>query len=99
MDSRALCGTRRRSGGREAVIWQLELLLYAMLVAVAIIALSVRDLIAAVAALSAFSFLAASLLALMGAVDVSLTEVALGAGITGVLLVGSISLMHRRSVD
>ena len=81
------------------MIWQLELLLYAMLVVVAIIALSVRDLIAAVAALSAFSFLAASLIALMGAVDVSLTEVALGAGITGVLLVGGISLMHRRSVD
>ncbi len=81
------------------MIWPLEVLLYVMLVAVAIIALSVRDLIAAVAALSVFSFLAASLLALMGAVDVSLTEVALGAGITGVLLVGGISRMHRRSVD
>ena len=81
------------------MIWQLELVLYLLLVVVALIALSVRDLIAAVAALSAFSFLAASLMALMGAVDVSLTEVALGAGITGVLLVGAISLMHRRSVD
>ena len=56
-------------------------------------------LIAAIAALSTYSFLVASLLALMGAVDVSLTEVALGAGVTGVLLVGGISLMQRRSID
>mgnify|MGYP000196792628 CR=1 FL=1 len=58
-----------------------------------------RDLIAAIAALTAYSFMAATLMALMGAVDVALTEVALGAGITGVLLIGGISLMQRRSVD
>ncbi len=81
------------------MVWQLELLLYVLLVFTAIIALSVRDLIAAIAALTAYSFMAATLLALMGAVDVALTEVALGAGVTGVLLIGGISLMHRRSVD
>lgn len=81
------------------MVWQLELLLYVLLVFTSIIALSMRDLIAAIAALTAYSFLAATLLALMGAVDVALTEVALGAGVTGVLLIGGISLMHRRSVD
>ena len=55
--------------------------------------------IAAVASLSVYSFLAASLLALMGAVDVALTEAALGAGVTGVLLTAAISVLRRRSVD
>jgi uncharacterized MnhB-related membrane protein len=81
------------------MIWQLELLLFVLLIVVAIIALEVRDLIAALAALTAYSFIAAALLAMMSAVDVALTEASLGAGITGVLLVGGISLMRRRSVD
>ena len=66
---------------------------------IAIVALEMRDLIAAVAALSVYSFLAAGLLAMMGAVDVALTEASLGAGITGVLLIGGISLMRRQSPD
>ncbi len=79
--------------------WGLELALFTLLVIVAWIALEVRDLIAAVAALTVYSFSAAALLAVMGAVDVALTEAALGAGITGVLFIGGISLMRRRSVD
>ena len=81
------------------MIWQLEIALYFLILISAVTALTLRDLIAAIAALSTYSFLVASLLALMGAVDVSLTEVALGAGVTGVLLVGGISLMQRRSID
>ena len=79
--------------------WELELALYGLLIVAAIVALEVRDLLAAAAALSAYSFFAAVLLALMGAVDVAFTEVALGAGITTVLLVTGIFAMHRRSVD
>ena len=81
------------------MIWWLELSLFGMLVLTALVALSVRDMIAAVATLSAYSFLVAVLLALMGAVDVSLTEAALGAGVTGVLLVGAISVVDRRTPD
>jgi uncharacterized MnhB-related membrane protein len=81
------------------MVWQLELALFAMLVVMAIVALEMKDLIAAVAALTAFSFTAAALLAMMSAVDVALTEAALGAGITGVLLIGAISSMRRRSLD
>lgn len=81
------------------MVWGLELALFIMLVGIAVVALEVRDLIAAVAALSVYSFLAAGLLAMMGAVDVALTEASLGAGVTGVLLIGGISLMHRRSSD
>ena len=81
------------------MIWQLEMALYALLLAAAVLALWTRDLIAAVAALTVYSFLAAALMMLMGAVDVALTEIALGAGVTGVLFIGAVSLMKRRSVD
>ncbi len=81
------------------MIWWLELSLFGLLVVAALIALSVRDMIAAVATLSVYSFLAATLLALMGAVDVALTEAALGAGVTGVLLVGAVSIVERRTPD
>ena len=81
------------------MVWELELALFGLLLVAAMVALQVRDLIAAVAALAVYSFLAAALLAMMGAVDVALTEVALGAGVTGILLIGGISLMRRRSVD
>ena len=81
------------------MIWWLELSLFGLLVVAALIALSVRDMIAAVATLSVYSFLVATLLALMGAVDVALTEAALGAGVTGVLLVGAISVVDRRTPD
>ncbi len=74
-------------------------MLFGVLVLAALVALSVRDMIAAVAALTIYSFMVATVLAAMGAVDVALTEAALGAGITGVLLVGAISLVNRRSVD
>ena len=81
------------------MVWGLELAIYGLLVLFAIIALNVRDLIAAVAALTVYSLLAAGLLALMGAVDVALTEAALGAGVTGVLFIGALSLLRRRSAD
>ena len=81
------------------MVWQLELALFGMLVVTAVVALQVRDLLAAVAALTIYSLFAALLIGLMGAVDVALTEVALGAGITGVLFIVSIFAMDRRSVD
>ena len=81
------------------MVWELELALFGLLIVAAVVALEMRDLLAAVAALAVYSFLAAALLAMMGAVDVALTEAALGAGITTVLLIGGLSLMSRRSVD
>lgn len=81
------------------MIWWLELAFFGMLIVAAVVALTVRDMLAAVATLTAYSFLAAGLLALMGAVDVALTEAALGAGITGVLLVGAFSRLDRRTPD
>jgi len=68
-------------------------------VALALIALRVRDLLAAVVVLSAYSFVMALLFVAMGAVDVAFTEATLGAGVTGVLFVVALFVMERRSSD
>lgn len=69
------------------MIWQLDFWLLLVLVTTAITALQVRNLLAAVVVLSAYSFFLAVLFASLGAVDVALTEAALGAGLTGVLYI------------
>jgi len=79
--------------------WELQFLLFGLLIVAAIVALEMRDLLAAAAALGIYSFFAAALLALMGAVDVAFTEAAVGAFVGGVLFVTGIFIMQRRSVD
>lgn len=81
------------------MIWQVEFWLLIVLVALALIALSVRDLLAAVVVLSAYSFVMALLFVAMGAVDVAFTEATLGAGVSGVLFVVALFFMERRSSD
>jgi energy-converting hydrogenase B subunit D len=81
------------------VIWQVEFWLLIVLVALALIALKVRDLLAAIVALSGYSFVMALLFATMGAVDVAFTEATLGAGVTGVLFLIALFFMERRSND
>jgi len=81
------------------VVFPLDLVLFLLAIAAALVALWVRDLLAAVVALGAYSFFAALLYAEMGAVDVAFTEAALGAGITGVLFVVALFFTRRRSSD
>ena len=81
------------------MIWQIDFWLLIILIISAIIALSVHDLLAAVAALSAYSFFVALLFSQMGAIDVAFVEATLGAGITGVLFVVAVFLTKRRSED
>jgi uncharacterized MnhB-related membrane protein len=81
------------------VIWQIEFWLLIVLMALAVIALNVRDLLAAVVVLSAYSFVMALLFAAMGAVDVAFTEAALGAGVSGVLFLVTLFGMKGRSED
>ena len=81
------------------MIWQLDFWLLLVLIGVAVLALQVRDLLAAVVALGAYSFLMALLFAELGAVDVAFTEVVLGAGVVGVLLVITLFALDRRSRD
>jgi len=79
--------------------WEFELIILVFLLSAAIVALRARDLLAAVVTLSVYSFMAALICAVMGAVDVGFTEAVVGAGITGVLFVVAVYHTERRSVD
>ena len=81
------------------MIWQVEFWLLLVLVALALIALEVRDLLAAAVVLTGYSFIMALLFVTMGAVDVAFTEATLGAGVTGVLFLVALFFMERRSND
>jgi len=81
------------------MIWQIDFWLLIIVIVTAIIALSLKDLLAAVAALAAYSFFMALLFAQMGAVDVSFVEATLGAGISGVLFIVALYFTKRRSRD
>lgn len=79
------------------MIIPLDLLLFVILVITAVLALSTKDLLTAVALLTAYSLFAALLFAGLSAVDVALVEAALGAGLTGVLFIAAILATTRRS--
>jgi energy-converting hydrogenase B subunit D len=81
------------------MIWQVEFWLLIVLVALALIALEVRDLLAAAVVLTGYSFIMALLFVTMGAVDVAFTEATLGAGVSGVLFLVALFFMERRSND
>lgn len=78
------------------MIVSLDILLFLILIATAVLALKVRDLLTAVALLAAYSLFAALLFAGMQAVDVAFVEAALGAGLTGVLMIVAILATSRR---
>ncbi len=79
--------------------WQIEVILYLFLAASALIALEVRDLLAAAITTSVFSFVIATLFVAMGAVDVGFTEAVVGAGIVGVYFIAMVLRTTRRSND
>jgi len=81
------------------MIWQIDFWLLVVLIIAAVLALEVRDLLAAVAILAAYSFFVALLFAEMGAIDVSFVEATLGAGVTGVLFIIALFFTKRRSED
>lgn len=65
----------------------------------AVVALQVKDLLAAAALLSVFSFTVAMLYVALGAVDVGFNEAVLGAGVTGVFFLVAVFHTTRRSGD
>ena len=81
------------------MIWQIDFWLLIILIITALVAISLRNLLATVFALSAYSFIVAVLFAQLGAVDVAFVEVTLGAGISGVLFIIAIYLTRRKSKD
>ena len=66
-------------------------------IALGIFALQVRDLLVAVIALAAVSFMSALLFFFLDAPDVALTEAAVGAGVTSFLFVWFVRKTERRS--
>lgn len=77
----------------------LTFILFIVLIVAAVAALKVRDLAAAIFLLTAFSFGAALIYALMGAPDVAFTEAVVGAGVSGVFLISALFFLDRRSKD
>lgn len=76
-----------------------ESVLFLFLVVTAVVALELRNLLAAVVTFTIYSFLMALLFASMGAVDVGFTEAVVGAGIVGILLIVTLYNTSRRSRD
>lgn len=81
------------------MIWEFNFVLFLFLILCAIAAITVRNLLSAVVILSVYSLIMAVLWAEMNAVDVSFTEAAVGAGITTVLFIATISRTTGRSKD
>jgi len=77
----------------------LILVFFVLALVAAVIALQVKDLLAAAALLSVFSFLVAMLYVALGAVDVGFNEAVLGAGLTGVFFLVAVFHTTRRSGD
>ncbi len=81
------------------MIWQLDVVLLGLTVVSAVAAVTVKDLLASVVLLSAFSLFMCLLWIEMGAVDVAFTEAAVGAGITTVFFVVTVFKTKRVSRD
>ncbi len=81
------------------MIWQLDVVLLVFTVICALWAVTVRDLLASVILLGAFSLFMCLLWVEMGAVDVAFTEASVGAGITTVLFVITVFKTERVSKD
>lgn len=81
------------------MFWAIELFLFVFLLASAIAALQVRDLLAAAVTTSVFSFVIASIFVALGAVDVGFTEAVVGAGVVGVYYIAMILRTTRRTED
>lgn len=77
----------------------LSVVFFLLALVAAVVALEVKDLLAAAVVLSLFSFLVALLYISLGAVDVGFNEAVLGAGVTGVLFIVAIFNTRRRSRD
>ena len=76
----------------------LEIALFVFLAVVAVAVARVRDLFAAAMLTGVFSLLSAGLFTLLDAVDVAFTEAAVGAGISTVLIIGTLALTGEREI-
>lgn len=77
----------------------IDIILLLFIVVCAVAAIFMKDLLSSVMVLGAFSFLMAVEWTVLNAVDVAFTEAAVGAGITSVLMIASISRTGRYEDD
>ena len=73
----------------------IEAFLFALLLVIALIIARMKDLFGAAMLTGIFSLLSAGMFTLMDAVDVAFTEAAVGAGISTVLLLATLTLTNR----
>jgi len=73
----------------------IELILFLLLFATAVVIARLKDLFAAAMLTGIFSLVSAGLFTLMDAVDVAFTEAAVGAGISTILMLGTLSMTTR----
>ena len=78
------------------MILPIEILLMVLVVVLAFVSLWIRDLVSAVVAFGAYSFLMCLIWTGMGAVDVAFTEAAVGAGVSTVFFIAVIFNTTRR---
>jgi uncharacterized MnhB-related membrane protein len=81
------------------VLWQIDLVILALVIVCAIAAISVRDLLGTAILFGAYSFMMCLLWAVMGAVDVAFTEASVGAGVSSVFVVAAVFRTTRRTKD
>ena len=74
----------------------IEIVLFGFLIVMAVVIARQSDLFAAAMMTGIFSLVSAGLFTLMDAVDVAFTEAAVGAGISTVLILGTLSLTSKR---
>ncbi|WP_040418266.1 MULTISPECIES: hydrogenase subunit MbhD domain-containing protein [Desulfonatronospira] len=79
--------------------WEIEFPLFIILLVAALIALNLKNLLAATVTLTIYSFTVALIMVSLGAVDVGFTEAVVGAGVVGIFLVVAIFKTTRKSCD
>jgi len=77
------------------MIIPIDLIALFFLVVIALAAIAVRDLLAAIVLLSAYSFIIATVWVEMHAVDVGFTEAAVGAGATTAFMIATLARIRR----
>ena len=76
-----------------------HIVLFTFMAAIAVAIIRMRDLFAAVMLMGIFSLLSAALFTVMDAVDVAFTEAAVGAGISTILMLGTLALTPREEKE
>ena len=92
-------GRGRKRDGERVIVGLVDIVLLAFLAATALAIVRQRILFAVVMLSGIFSLLMAGVFVILDAVDVAFTEAAVGAGITTVLMLGTLALTtHREKI-